>query len=191
MDQPFVVILAGPNGAGKTTAASALLPDLHLLEFVNADTIARGLSEFNPESVALAAGRIMLERLDRLASDRKSFAFETTLASRTFAPWLRKLRQGGYRVELIFCWLPSPDMSVQRVAHRVRSGGHFVPSETIHRRYHAGLRNFLQLYRPLADVWRIYDTASELRPIASRETKLVVHDPALWNRLEKEYGSDI
>jgi predicted ABC-type ATPase len=190
-DERSVVILAGPNGAGKSTVASVLLPRLQLLEFVNADTIARGLSEFNPESVALAAGRIMLDRLDRLESERMSFAFETTLASRTFAPRLRRLRAEGYRVELIFCWLPSPEMCVERVASRVRSGGHSIPHETIHRRYHAGLKNFFQLYRPLADVWQFYETAGPRRPIAEFEAKLVVHDGALWSTLEAKYGSDI
>ncbi len=94
----YVAILAGPNGAGKSTCAAALLPRVNLLEFVNADTIARGLSEFNPESAALAAGRIMLGRLDHLEGEGMSFAFETTLASRSFAPRLRKLREEGYLV---------------------------------------------------------------------------------------------
>jgi predicted ABC-type ATPase len=189
LDERYVVILAGPNGAGKSTAASALMPGLGLLDFVNADTIARGLSEFNPESVALAAGRVMLERLDHLAAERKSFAFETTLASRTYAPRLRKLKADGYRVELIFCWLPSPEMSVERVAHRVRSGGHFIPSETVHRRYHAGLRNFFELYRPLVDAWELYETVAARRLIAEDKGELVVHDSAIWHKLEAEYGS--
>lgn len=184
----YVAILAGPNGAGKSTCAAALLPRVNLLEFVNADTIARGLSEFNPESAALAAGRIMLERLDHLEGEGMSFAFETTLASRSFAPRLRKLREEGYLVELIFCWLPSPEMCVERVAHRVRSGGHSIPTETIHRRYHAGLRNFFNLYQPLADLWRLYDTTGSHRLIAGFQSTMVVADAALWNKLEAEYG---
>lgn len=183
------MIIAGPNGAGKTTAASVILPKFDLLEFVNADTIARGLSAFSPESVAMAAGRIMLDRLKDLATLGHSFAFETTLASRTFAPWLRGLREEGYQVELVFCWLPSPEMSIQRVAHRVRSGGHFVPDEDVRRRYQAGLRNFFQLYRPIAQTWRLYDTTGEPRLIAQCNQGLVIADPTLWSKLEAEYGA--
>jgi len=185
-----VVIIAGPNGAGKTTAASGLLPKFNLLEFVNADTIARGLSAFSPESVAITAGRIMLDRLKELAAQGNSFAFETTLASRTFAPRLRKLREDGYEVELLFCWLPAPEMSIQRVAHRVRSGGHFVPDDDVRRRYHAGLRNFFQLYRPIAQKWRFYDTTREPRLIAQHDQTLTIADAELWSKLEAEYGTE-
>src|SRR5579872_2516519 len=99
MDTPLVVVVAGPNGAGKSTTAPRLLRGaLAVAEFVNADDIARGLSAFRPETVSLAAGRVMLTRLHALAAARVSFAFETTLASRNFAPWLRTLRAQGYRV---------------------------------------------------------------------------------------------
>ena len=133
---PSVVILAGPNGAGKSTAAPALLEGtLAVNEFVNADVMARDLSADDPDSAAIAAGRVMLTRLSELAGGRGSFAFETTLASRTFAPWLRDLRASGYDVQLVFLWLPSADFAIERVADRVRSGGHNVPEETIRRRY--------------------------------------------------------
>lgn len=183
-----VIILAGPNGAGKTTAASSLLPDLDLMEFVNADTIARGLSAFSPEDAGIAAGRVMLKRLKELAIEGKSFAFETTLASRTFAPWLMSLRGSGYFVELIFCWLPSPEMSILRVAQRVRGGGHHVPDDTIIRRYEAGLRNFFQLYQPIADRWHMYDTTAQPRLIAQKKQRVVIHDTAQWARLVASYG---
>ena len=114
--RPCVVILAGPNGAGKSTAAPELLQgELAVTEFVNADVIARGLSAFDPDRAAIAAGRVMLTRLDELARQRESFAFETTLASRSFAPWLRDLRASGYAVHLFFLWLSSADLAVQRV----------------------------------------------------------------------------
>lgn len=136
------MILAGPNGAGKSTAAPELLQgELSVSEFVNADVIARGLSAFDPDRAAIAAGRVMLVRLNELARQRATFAFETTLASRSFAPWLRGLRTSGYAVHLVFLWLSSPDLAVQRVADRVRSGGHDVPPGTIRRRYGAGVRN--------------------------------------------------
>ena len=136
---PSVVILAGPNGAGKSTAAPALLQGaLAVDEFVNADVIARGLSAFEPDRVAIAAGRIMLARLDELAAQRVDFAFETTLATRSFAPWLLGLTLSGYDVHLFFLWLSSADLAVARVADRVRAGGHHVPEAVVRRRYSAG-----------------------------------------------------
>jgi predicted ABC-type ATPase len=123
-----VILLAGPNGAGKSTAAPDLLHGaLHVDEFVNADVIARGLSAFNPEGAALDAGRVMLTRLRELAAQKKNIAFESTLASRTFAPWIRELQKNGYRFHLFYFWLPSPEACVNRVSGRKSLGGHFVP----------------------------------------------------------------
>ncbi len=151
---PNVVVLAGPNGAGKSTSAPSILKDaLGVDEFVNADVIAQGLSGFEPERVGLAAGRIMLARLRELARQRSSFAFETTLASRSFAPWIADLTRTGYQFHLVFLWLPHPDIAVARVAARVRDGGHDVPEETVRRRYEAGLTNFFRLYQPMATTW--------------------------------------
>ena len=136
---PNVVVVAGPNGSGKSTAAPALLRDyLGITKFVNADVIAQGLSAFGSENVAMQAGRVMLERLEDLAGEQLDFAFETTLASRSFAPWLQKLGTAGYRAHLLFLWLPSPEMAVARVASRVQQGGHNVPEDVVIRRYHAG-----------------------------------------------------
>jgi predicted ABC-type ATPase len=142
--EPLVVVLAGPNGAGKSTVAPRLLQGpLAVSEFVNADTIARGLSAFHPETVAVAAGRMMLARLRALAEARQDFAFETTLAGRNFAPWLNRLRPSGYRAHLAFVSLPSPELAVQRVRDRASGGGHDVPEDVIKRRYARGLRNYL------------------------------------------------
>lgn len=167
---PIVVVLAGPNGAGKSTSARAILRDaLGVNEFVNADVIAQGLSGFEPERAAMAAGRIMLARLRDLARQRSCFALETTLASRSFAPWIAELIATGYQFHLVFLGLPDPEMAVARVAARVEEGGHHVPEETIRRRYEAGLRHFEQLYRPMATAWGFWDnsTAGGLVPIAS------------------------
>jgi predicted ABC-type ATPase len=137
---PHVIVIAGPNGAGKSTTAPMLLKGtLGVTEFVNADVIAQGLSAFQPESAAFHAGRVMLERLHYLAKERVDFAFETTLASRSFAPWIAKLKQSGYTFHLVFLWLPSADFAVARVAERVRMGGHDVPEETIWRRDNKGI----------------------------------------------------
>src|SRR3990167_6621370 len=142
--RPHLIVIAGPNGAGKSTTAPSLLKGmLHVTEFVNADLIAQGLSAFKPEMTAFQAGRIMLERMHYLANKRINFSFETTLASKTFAPWITELREMGYVFHLVFLWLPSEEFAINRVAERVRMGGHNVPEDTIRRRYHAGLRNFL------------------------------------------------
>jgi predicted ABC-type ATPase len=163
--KPHVIVLSGPNGAGKSTAAARLLQGvLGVQEFVNADVIARGLSAFQPERVALQAGRLMLDRWYQLAEQRVSFAFETTLASRTFAPWLSDLRQTGYNCVVIFLWLPSEELALARVRTRVRLGGHEVPEKTVRRRYHAGVRNFFNLYRRLADEWQFYDNSDPSGP---------------------------
>jgi predicted ABC-type ATPase len=193
-DRPHVLILAGPNGAGKSTAAASMLwSPLGVTEFVNADVIAQGLSAFNPDGAAMQAGRIMLARLKQLADERASFAFETTLASRNFAPWIAGLRQSGYRFHLDFFWLPSDDMAVQRVASRVRTGGHHVPEETVRRRYGRGLSNFFQAYMPLASSWAFYDNSDDRGPrrIASAFEGGApdVADIATWTDLVRRYGT--
>jgi predicted ABC-type ATPase len=188
--RPSVVILAGPNGAGKSTAAPALLHGtLAVNEFVNADVIARGLSAADPDSAAIAAGRVMLARLRELAGQRVSFAFETTLASRTFAPWLRDLRASGYQIHLLFLWLPSAEFAVERVADRVRAGGHNVPAETVRRRYRAGLRNLFDLYEPLVSSWGLYDSSGPVpRLIAERLETLPprVYDESIWAVVKRQ-----
>jgi predicted ABC-type ATPase len=186
---PRVVVLAGPNGSGKSTAAPRLLRDAFAVgEFVNADVIAQGLSAFNPAGSAMAAGRIMLNRLKELADERKTFAFETTLASRSFVPWLKGLIAGGYEFRLVFLWLPSADAAVARVAERVRSGGHEVPEATIRRRYNAGLRNFFSFYQPLASQWQMIDNSrrrSRLIAAGRGHSAEVVPNPKLWARVKE------
>lgn len=187
---PIVVLIGGPNGAGKTTVAPSFLGSyLNLETFVNADVLAAGLSGLRPETEAIAAGRLMIGHLRCLADDRKSFAFETTLASRTFAPWLRRLMRAGYEFHLLFLWLNSAETAVGRVAGRVRAGGHAVPEEVIRRRYHRGIRNFLHLYSPLATTWQAYDNSGPDRPIpiasggTATDTQIV--EPARWDLLKE------
>ena len=193
---PDVVVIAGPNGAGKSTTAPRLLREaLTVDEFVNADTIAAGLSAFAPERVAFTAGRAMLNRMHELARARTNFAFETTLASRSFAPWLRGLQRGGYAIHLIYLWLPSADLAVGRVAERVRRGGHDVPEPIVRRRYEKSLLNFFILYRPFADSWLMLDNAQEPepRPVAWRNVGGPVHivKDGPWDSLRKRYEKDI
>ncbi|MEM6755887.1 MAG: zeta toxin family protein [Planctomycetota bacterium] len=187
-DPPRIVVLAGPNGAGKTTAAPFILRDALAIDtFVNADTIAAGLAGFAPETVALEAGRLMLQRLHALADRRQSFAFETTLASRSYAPWLRRLKTDGYRISLIFLALPSPDTAIARVAQRVRQGGHHVPDRTVRRRFTAGIRNFFELYQKLADEWTVYDNADDMRcrvATGHGDTLDEIADSAAWEAFQ-------
>lgn len=182
-------MLGGPNGAGKTTAADSLLPRaLGIREFVNVDEIARGLSPFNPEGTAFTAGRLMIERIRALARSGESFAFETTCAGRGHARLLRMCRAAGYRLSLVFLWLPSPQAAVARVARRVREGGHGVPDDVVIRRYAAGLRNMWHLYWPLVDVGLVYDNSDTGRVLIAERTPdapLAVHDPVRWALIEE------
>lgn len=158
MTRPTLYIIAGCNGAGKTTASYSVLPDLlECREFVNADEIARGLSPFNPESVAIEAGRLMIQRIESLVGQRKTFAIETTLATRSYAALVHKVHDLGYNVVLLFFWLPSPEIAVKRVAKRASEGGHNIPSETIYRRYRLGLQNFFDIFIDIVDSWSFYD----------------------------------
>jgi len=156
--QPNLYVLAGPNGAGKSTFARLFLPDYaDCKEFVNADLIAAGLSPFNPEGQALQAGRLMLERIEALAQAGEDFGFETTLAGRSWLPLVQRLRRLGYRLHLFFLWIPTPELAIDRVQERVRSGGHSIPEEVVRRRFDRGLRNFFQVYAPIMDAWLIFD----------------------------------
>ncbi len=186
---PHLVIIAGPNGAGKSTAAPALLKDaLHMDNFVNADVIAQGLCAYQPEKAAIQAGRIMLNRIHTLADDKSDFAFETTLASKSFATWIPNLKKQGYQFHLVFLWLKTVDLAIFRVRERVKTGGHSVPEETIRRRYLAGLKNFFNLYTPLADSWQFYDNSdADLFLIASKTNKNdpIIKDIELWEKLQE------
>jgi len=157
---PKIIIIAGPNGAGKTTFAREFLPnEAACPTFVNADLIAAGLSPFAPEAAAVSAGRIMLEQIAEHVRRRQSFAFETTLSGRGYARHIPKWRSLGYRVELFFLALPSPDIAIARVARRVRQGGHNIPEVVIRRRFASGIHHFQHIYKPLVDEWTLYDNS--------------------------------
>jgi predicted ABC-type ATPase len=182
-----MVIIAGPNGAGKTTLAPLLLRDTFgVMEYVNADAIALGLSAFQPERVAMEAGRIMLRHLRTLAAQRRTFAFESTLATRSYAPWIRQLCQQDYAFHVLFLWLRSPELAVQRVRERVRLGGHDVPEVVVRRRYQHGIRNFFDLYLPLATSWSVYDNSVAQAPLilatGQGSALSVISQPELWQR---------
>ena len=185
---PNLYIIAGPNGAGKSTCGPAVLQNhFYISEFVNADTIATGLSAFKPESVAISASRIMLKRIRQLAEKKENFSFETTLASRTFAPWIKNLKKQGYQFTLIYFWLHTPELAIERVAERVRFGGHSVPTETIKRRYRKSIVNFFSLYQALADHWCFVDNSDKENPVliaeGNQSSNIMVHQKNIWNRI--------
>ena len=177
---PTLYVIAGPNGAGKTTFAREFLPKYaECGQFVNADLIALGLSPFAPETAALTAGRLVLERIDDLARQRVDFGVETTLSGRSYVSLFRRLKAEGYRIYLFFLWLPEVDTAVARVADRVRHGGHHVPERDVRRRYLRGLHKFTEVYRPLLDGWILFDNTGETPIIIAEEEggRLEVRDP--------------
>ena len=189
--QPLLMILAGPNGAGKTTAAMTLLKEyIHIPQFVNADEIARGLSPLDPPSVRVQAGKLMLQRISQLISERDDFAVETTASGNVHARTMQRCRDAGYYCKLAFVFLQHPELSVNRVKLRVLKGGHHVPKEDIVRRYHLGLKRFFNQYKPLAHEWILYDnTYNDMRKIAhQRPDGFDIHEPHIWEFLEEKYG---
>ncbi len=190
----YLVLIAGPNGAGKTTCAPALLRDtFHLYEYINSDSIAQGLSGFRPESSAIAAGRIAVQRMRTLMAQRTSFAYESTLAGVSLAQVVKDARQLGYIFEIAYIWLRTPELAVTRVADRVRRGGHDIPVDTINRRYNRGLRNVLTLYKPLADHWTFYDNSGLTGPrlVACGTTDTMdLLEPGVWREATQRSGQD-
>lgn len=187
---PQLYIIAGCNGAGKTTASNTILPEmLNCREFVNADNIAAGLSPFNPESVAIEAGRIMLQRIHTLMADNLTFAFETTLATRSYVSLIKQAKLQGYEIKLAFFWLPSPDVAQKRVLKRVKAGGHNIPPETIKRRYFRGIQNLFKLYLPIVDNALIIDNYDESPKLIAQKLsneELEIINEEAWTLLNKQ-----
>ena len=154
-------IIAGCNGAGKTTASFALLPEiLNCKEFVNADEIAKGLSPFQPEKVAIEAGRLMLHRIDELIDQQIDFAFETTLSTKSYKNKILIAKELGYHVCLVFFWLQDVELAKERVKQRVKEGGHNIDNDTISRRYTNGIKNFFEIYLSIVDEIMLFDNSS-------------------------------
>ena len=161
-------IISGPNGAGKTTASYTVLPQiLNCKEFVNADEIARGLSPFNPQGMAIEAGKLMLKRIDELLQKEESFSIETTLSTRSYFKLVETAHQKGYNVTLLYFWLESPEQAIERVAERVSKGGHDIPKDVIIRRYWAGLNNLFDIYMPIVDSWILVNNSQTPRIIVA------------------------
>jgi len=158
--QPRCIVIAGPNGAGKTTFARRYLPDeARVVNFVNADLIAGGLSPLEPELAAVAAARLLLREVDRLTGERKDFALETTCSGLTYAARIQSWKQAGYRIDMVYLRLRSARLGSRRISARVCQGGHDVPQADVLRRFHRSWENFRHIYRALADGWVVYDTS--------------------------------
>lgn len=185
--QPQILLIAGPNGSGKSTSAATLLP--RHFHFLNADIIAQESSGSPGTAADIAAGRVLLEQADELATKLQNFSIETTLATKSLAHKVIHWRTLGYRVHLFFFSLPSADLAVERVAERVRAGGHHVPETTIRRRFESGIRNFFDLYRPLVDRWRMYENASSGDPVLVAASGEVLQ-PEVWQSLKAEFSDD-
>ncbi len=184
MKEKNIYIIAGCNGAGKTTASFTILPEiLDCKEFVNADEIAKGLSPFQPEKVAFEAGRIMLERIETLLKSNENFAFETTLSTKTYKQKLTQAKTNGFKIKLLFFWLPTIEMAINRVAVRVSEGGHNIPTEVIARRYSRGIENLFKIYIPLCDSWMLFDNEENPEIIAKGliNEEIEVFDNNKWN----------
>ena len=180
-------IISGCNGAGKTTASFSVLPDaLNCKEFVNADEIAKGLSPFQPDKVAIEAGRIMLNRIRDLMNQNVDFAFETTLATKSYTHFIKQAQAKGYFVTLVYFWLNTPELAIERVKARVLSGGHHIPTETIVRRYKAGIVNLVKLFVPLCNYWVMVDNSNSQFYIVAKGNGIAnieILDNVVYNKI--------
>lgn len=187
-----ILMVAGPNGAGKTTMTLELIKSCSMLyEFINADEIARGLAPKHPESMALAASKLMIKRLKELLDADQSFAFESTASGINYVKHLRLAKSKGYQISLTFLWLSKPEEAVKRVAQRVKQGGHHVSEDSILRRYYAGIKNLIVHYLPLADEALIIDNSSKeeaSRRVIARKNKnnpIDILDTTVWKKIEE------
>jgi predicted ABC-type ATPase len=188
MNEKNLFIIAGCNGAGKTTASFTILPEIiNCKEFVNADEIAKGLSPFQPEKVAFESGRIMLNRIDELLKENESFAFETTLSTRSYKNKIKTAREKGFTITLLFFWLQNVELAKERVKIRVSEGGHNIEPEIIERRYLNGIKNLFEIYLPIVDGLLIFDNSEgkhELLAIKTIDGQLKIIDKFKFEKLK-------
>ena len=183
---PQVYIIAGPNGSGKTTFATEFLPNYaDCPAFINADTIARGLSGFSPDAVALKAGRILLKQIEAYAAKRIDFAFETTLSGASYLLRLRDLKKEGYLIHLFFLWIPDVRLSLARISSRVKMGGHDIAEKVIRRRFHKGIENFFKRYRSAVDSWMLFDNSGSVPHLIAegKSGKTEISDQKLYGNI--------
>jgi predicted ABC-type ATPase len=183
---PDFYLFGGPNGAGKTTSALQILPSLGCEHFINADSIAMGLSPLNADAAAWQAGVLMMKKLRELGERGVDFGTESTLSARAYVPLIEKWRAQGYRFHLFYVWLPMAEIAIERVAARVRAGGHNIPTDTILRRYEKGKINFREIYRPRADFWTVLDNSGPQYRVVGRGqgSEIEVLLPEIWRQID-------
>ena len=184
-------IISGCNGAGKTTASFTILPEiLNCKEFVNADEIAKGLSPFQPEKVSFEAGRIMLHRINELLVSGENFAFETTLATKSYKSKIELAKKNNYNNVLLFFWLQNVELAIERVRIRVSEGGHNIPTDIIRRRYTNGIKNLFNIYLPIVDEVMIFDNSEgkhELIATKILNSEIEVINMSKFEKLKQHY----
>ena len=194
MKDQNLYIIAGCNGAGKTTASYTILPEIiECKEFVNADEIAKGLSPFQPETVAFEAGRIMINRINELLKENESFGFETTLSTRSYKNKILKAKEQGYTVTILFFWLNNIDLAKERVKTRVKEGGHNIPEKVIERRFIKGILNLFDLYLPIVDNVLIFDNSYGKHQLIAQKIdneKIQIIDNTKFNLLKEFYDKE-
>lgn len=183
-----VYIIAGPNGSGKTTFAKEFLPEqAHCPNFVNADFFAQAFAPFSPERAALKAGKLLLSEIHRLADEGVNFAFETTLSGKAYVSFLKNLKRRDYRIHLFFLWVPSVELALLRIKQRVTKGGHDIPEPDVRRRFKRGIHNLFYIYRPLLDVWTLFDNSTTAPHLVAKyeDGILKMYDDILFNKIVK------
>jgi predicted ABC-type ATPase len=188
---PTVYLIADCNGAGKTTASLTLLPEmLECKEFVNADNIAAGISPFQPDKVAIEAGRLMLKRINDLKKIKIDFAIETTLSSRNYISKIKEFQKENYEVILIYFWLNTPLLAIERIKERVKKGGHFIADEIVTRRYYRGIKNLLQYFIPFCDYWLVFDNSSQNAVMVAegiKDLEKKIFNDEIWQQINRIY----
>jgi len=187
--KPTCLIIAGPNGSGKTTFATDFLPlYMECRNFVNPDLLARAFSPFNPDAAILKAAKTTLEIIDENIAAQRDFAFETTLSGRSYALKIRQMKNAGFTVTMVYLWMPSPELSLQRIRERVSQGGHDVPEQDVIRRFGRSLTNLFTLYRPLLDNLWFFDNSADTPRLVFKDIggTTCITDDGLYSRLTKE-----
>ena len=188
MDKDILYIIAGANGSGKSTLAGELLP-YENLEFLNADEIAKEICPENIESVKIQAGKVVLKKLDKLLNNKKSFAIETTLSGKNHIKTIKKAKDLGYHIVLIYSYLNNPIMCENRIKVRVMNGGHNIPHDDIVRRFYRSKENFWYIYKDLVDEWNLfYNGTSEYILVAqSSKNEVEIFSENLYNEFTEDF----